>query len=81
MRALPAIIVIALLIAGAVFVADRPGAVSLVWQGWRVDTSVTVLVFGVALIAIITACGWSSVGRGSSRTAGGSDGGGAAIAR
>jgi HemY protein len=55
MRALPAIIVIALLIAGAVFVADRPGAVSLVWQGWRVDTSVTVLVFGVALIAIIAA--------------------------
>jgi len=55
MRTLPAIIVIALLIAGAVFVADRPGEVSLVWQGWRVDTSVTVLVFGVVLIAVIAA--------------------------
>jgi HemY protein len=55
MRALPAIIVIALLIAGAIFVADRPGNVSLVWQGWRVDTSVTVLVFGVALLAVIAA--------------------------
>jgi HemY protein len=55
MRALPAIIVIALLIAGAVFVADRPGAVSLVWQGWRVDTSVTVFVFATALLAVLAA--------------------------
>ena len=53
MRALPAIIIIALLIAGAVFVADRPGEVSLVWQGWRVDTSVAVLILGVALVAVI----------------------------
>jgi HemY protein len=55
MRALPAIIVIALLIAGAVFIADRPGEVSLVWQGWRVDTSVAVLIFGVALMAVLAA--------------------------
>ncbi|HWE75653.1 MAG TPA: heme biosynthesis HemY N-terminal domain-containing protein [Stellaceae bacterium] len=55
MRALPAIIVIALLIAGAIFVADRPGDVSLVWQGYRVYTSVAVLIFGVALIAVIAA--------------------------
>ena len=55
MRALPAIIVIALLIAGAIFVADRPGDVSLVWQGWRIDTSVAVLIFGVALIAVTAA--------------------------
>jgi HemY protein len=55
MRALPAILSIALVIAGAVFIADRPGAVSLVWQGWRVDTSVAVLVLGVALIAMLAA--------------------------
>jgi uncharacterized membrane-anchored protein len=55
MRSLPAIIFIALVIAGAVFIADRPGAVSLVWQGWRVDTSVAVLVLGVALIAMLAA--------------------------
>jgi HemY protein len=55
MRALPAILFIALVIAGAVFIADRPGAVSLVWQGWRVDTSVAVLVFGVAVIAMLAA--------------------------
>jgi HemY protein len=55
MRALPAILVIAALIAGAVFVADRPGSVSLVWQGWRVDTSVAVLLFGVTLVAMAAA--------------------------
>ncbi|HEY3918625.1 MAG TPA: heme biosynthesis HemY N-terminal domain-containing protein [Stellaceae bacterium] len=55
MRALPAIIVMALLIVGAVFVADRPGTVSLVWQGWRVDTSVAVLMLGVVLAAAIAA--------------------------
>jgi len=55
MRALPAILALALLIAGAVFIADRPGAVSLVWQGWRVDTSVDVLVLGVALLAVTAA--------------------------
>ena len=43
MRALPTLLVLALVIAGAVFIADRPGSVALVWQGWRVDTSVTVL--------------------------------------
>ncbi|HKT20549.1 MAG TPA: heme biosynthesis HemY N-terminal domain-containing protein, partial [Stellaceae bacterium] len=55
MRALPAIIVMAALIAGAVFIADRPGAVSLTWQGWRVDTSVAVLVLGVVLVAMLSA--------------------------
>jgi len=55
MRTLPAIVVIAALIAGAVFIADRPGAVSLTWEGWRVDTSIAVMVFGIALIAILAA--------------------------
>src|SRR5579863_9664569 len=55
MRMLPAIVVFALAIAGAVFVADRPGSVALVWQGWRVDTSVAVLVLGVVILAIIAA--------------------------
>ncbi len=55
MRALPAIIVIAAVIAGAVFIADRPGSVALVWQGWRIDTSVTVLLFGVVSVAVAAA--------------------------
>lgn len=55
MRALPAILVVAALIAGAVFIADRPGSVSLAWQGWRVDTSVAVLLFAVTLVAMTAA--------------------------
>lgn len=55
MRALPAILVMAALIGGAVFISDRPGTVSLTWQGWRVDTSVAVLVVAVILIAVLAA--------------------------
>jgi len=55
MRFLPPLVVIALLIAGAVFVADRPGSVEVVWQGWRIDTSVAVLVVGVVVLAMLAA--------------------------
>lgn len=55
MRALPALIVIALLVAASVYVADRPGSVEVVWQGWRVDTSVAVLVLGVVAVAMAAA--------------------------
>jgi HemY protein len=53
MRALPAILILAALIAGAVFIADQPGSVALAWQGWRVDTSVAVLLFGIIFVALI----------------------------
>lgn len=54
-RALPALIVIAALIAIAIFIADRPGTVELNWQGWRVDTNVAVLALGVALLGMLAA--------------------------
>lgn len=50
--------VTALVVAAAVWLADRPGAVTMHWQGWRVDTSVPVLavvlllVLGVAAAAL-----------------------------
>lgn len=37
------------------WVADRPGAVSVVWQGWRVDTSLGVMLAGVVLVALAAA--------------------------
>ena len=55
MRALPALIVIALLVAAAVYFVERPGSVALTWQGWRVDTSVAVLVLGVVFVAMLAA--------------------------
>ncbi len=45
----------AALILISVWFADRPGAVSLRWQGWRVDTSVAVLALGVAVVAVVAA--------------------------
>lgn len=44
------VVALAALAAGAVWFADRPGAVTLVWQGYRVDTDVGFLVFCVALL-------------------------------
>lgn len=38
---------------GAAWLADRPGTVSVDWQGWRLDTSVMVAV--VALLALLAA--------------------------
>ena len=54
-RALPALLVIVILIAVAIFIADRPGDVELDWQGWRIDTNVAVLALGVALLGMIAA--------------------------
>jgi HemY protein len=49
--------VVVLLLVGGIgaWLADRPGAVTLVWQGWRIDTSVGFLVACVAVIAVAAA--------------------------
>jgi HemY protein len=57
-RALPALLVIAALVLAAVLVAERPGAVSLVWLGYRVDTSMGVLLVGVVLLGLFVAFLW-----------------------
>ncbi len=54
------ILLVAAMVA-AVWFAERPGQVSIVWQGWRLDTSFGVLVVaaaGVAIAAIFLAAGW-----------------------
>lgn len=58
MRPIPTLIVAALLIAAAVFIADRPGAVSIVWQGWRIDTSVAVMVLAIIVAALAVSLLW-----------------------
>jgi HemY protein len=55
MRALPAIVVIALLVAAAVFIADRPGDVVIAWQGLSVETSVGVVALGVLVGGLVVA--------------------------
>jgi HemY protein len=54
-RALAFLVVIAALAYVAAQMADRPGSVTLHWQGWRVDTSVAVLVVTMGVIAATTA--------------------------
>lgn len=44
---------VAVLVAVAVWLANDPGAVHLAWHGWRIDTSVGVLV--AALVALVAA--------------------------
>jgi HemY protein len=53
MRTLPALVVVAILVAVAVVVADQPGRVAIVWQGWRVETSVAVLIVGTLAVAVL----------------------------
>jgi HemY protein len=49
------VVVLALLVSGAVWLANDPGAVTLIWRGWRLDTSVGLLLvmIGVAVIAVL----------------------------
>jgi len=54
-RLLAGLALIAALVAGAVFLADRPGSVSLVWDGWRIDTSVAVLAVAIVAVVVVVA--------------------------
>lgn len=53
MRPLLTLIVIALLVAIAVIIADQPGQVAIQWQNWRIDTSVPVLIAATLLFALL----------------------------
>jgi HemY protein len=56
-RFLTALVAIAAIVSVAVYFADRPGAVTIVWQGWRIDTSVAALAFAGAVVVFVL--GWS----------------------
>lgn len=48
-------VLVAALVAIAVWFADRPGLVTIHWQGWRIDTSVPVLLIAmIAFMAILS---------------------------
>ncbi len=53
MRRLLALVALAVLVVGAATVADYPGAVDIVWQGWEINTSVSVLVAAMAVLALV----------------------------
>jgi HemY protein len=46
-------VVVVVLVAAAVFFADHPGRVEIVWQGWQVETTVGVLTAAAILAALL----------------------------
>ena len=56
-RVLVALAAITAVVSAAVYLANRPGTVTIVWHGWRIDTSVAALALAAALA--VFAFGWS----------------------
>ena len=59
MRAFGFLLVLAALTWGAVQLADNPGQVAIIWQGYRINFSVGVLLLLVAAIAVL----WATLSR------------------
>lgn len=55
LRFLIYVIEVAIVVAVAVWLANRPGVVSLDWEGWRVETSVGILALSAFLLAVVAA--------------------------
>jgi HemY protein len=60
-RVLVFLALVALMAFGVVWLADRPGDVAIVWQGYRIETSVTVALVAIAIVALIAVIVWSIV--------------------
>lgn len=43
---------------GAVWLAERPGSLTAQWHGWRIDTSVGVVLVVVAVLVLLSIMGW-----------------------
>lgn len=52
-RIIGLLVLLAAVMVGVAWFADRPGSVTIVWQGWRIDTSVGVMLAGVLAATII----------------------------
>ena len=52
---------VALIAFGVVWLADRPGDVAITWQGYRIETSVMVMMVAVAAVVVIALLLWSLV--------------------
>jgi len=58
-RVLLYLLVFACLAVGAVWLADRPGEVSILWQGYRIETSVAIAAIGVVMLAMLAMLAWA----------------------
>jgi HemY protein len=53
------LVAVALIAVGAAWLADRPGDVTILWLGRRIETSVAVAIAAVAIVALVTTILWS----------------------
>ena len=60
-RVVAFLILAGLAAAGAVWLADRPGEISVTWLGYRIDTSMMVALAALALIVVAAMIMWSAV--------------------
>jgi HemY protein len=52
---------VTVLAAGAAWLADRPGDVMLNWQGWRIETSVAVLIVALVVLVLVIMALWTAL--------------------
>ncbi len=50
---------VAVLALGVAWLADRPGEITILWSGWRIETSVMVAAFAVAILTVMLVFFWS----------------------
>lgn len=58
-RVLLYLVLVGVFACGAVWIADRPGDLVINWQGYKIETSVSVAVAMVAAIAVLTVVLWN----------------------
>jgi HemY protein len=52
LRIIVFLLLVCIAAAGAAWIADQPGDVALVWNGWRIDTSLSVFVLALGLLVL-----------------------------
>jgi HemY protein len=62
-RGILGLLAFAVVVGGAVFFANHPGQVEIVWQGWQLETSVGVLAAAAVLAGLLLALFWWLVSR------------------
>lgn len=60
-RALAYLVLLAVAAFGAVWIADRPGTVTVVWNGYQIGTSLSLAIIGVIAAAIVLGIVWAIV--------------------
>jgi len=55
------LLAVGILALGIAWLADRPGEVTVLWDGWRIETSVMVTVFAVAMLTALLVFLWSAI--------------------